>query len=65
MDFHHLLPLLLCFAEEVSSRNITQLIQTKPSTKGTQFSFHVLYADDIFVFSRGDKKNPDKFDEYS
>lgn len=55
-------PLLFCLAEEMLSRGITSLVENNnlipmasPRNFGTPT--HILYADDIFVFCRGAKKN--------
>jgi len=55
-------PLLFCIAKEVLNRGIANLILTKHilpmvSPKGFCFPSHVLYADDIFVFCRANKRS--------
>ncbi|KAK9949954.1 hypothetical protein M0R45_005462 [Rubus argutus] len=66
-------PLLFCLAEEVLSRGISLLVssgqlQRISSPRGTLAPSHVLFADDIIVFCRGEKPNWRKimkfFDEY-
>ncbi|XP_058770393.1 uncharacterized protein LOC131644024 [Vicia villosa] len=53
-------PLLFCLAEDVLSRGLSKLVENKKvrQIKATRDSFvpsHVLYADDIMVFCKGDK----------
>ena len=55
-------PLLFCLAEEVLSRGISKLVNDKKilnmaSPKGYLTPSHILYADDIFIFCRGDIKS--------
>jgi len=54
----HLSPLLFCLVEEVLSRGISKLVNDKnvlhmASPQGYLTLFHILYADDIFIFCRG------------
>lgn len=55
-------PLLFCLAEEVLSRGLSELLmggRLKPisSPRGTVAPSHVLFADDVIVFCRGDQQN--------
>ncbi|KAK9931811.1 hypothetical protein M0R45_019074 [Rubus argutus] len=55
-------PLLFCLAEEVLSRGLSMLassgqLRLITSPRGTTAPSHVLFADDIIVFCRGDKRN--------
>lgn len=57
-------PLLFCLAEDVLSRGISHLVQagllkTCLGPKSFSTPSHVLYADDVLVFCKGDKKNLD------
>ena len=57
-----LFPLLFCLAEEVLSRGIFKLVNDKKilhmaSPQGYLTPFHILYADDIFVFCRAENKS--------
>ncbi|KAL6146659.1 hypothetical protein ACLB2K_057337 [Fragaria x ananassa] len=55
-------PLLFCLAEEVLSRGILRLVdlghvQTISSPRAVKVPSHVLFADDIMVFCKGDKRS--------
>lgn len=55
-------PLLFCIAEDVLSRAITHLVQLgkfipMSSPRGYVVPTHVMYADDLFIFCKGSKKN--------
>ncbi|PRQ58253.1 putative RNA-directed DNA polymerase [Rosa chinensis] len=55
-------PLLFCLAEEVLSRGILRLVdmghvQAISSPNAMKVPSHVLYADDIMVFCKGDKRS--------
>lgn len=57
-----LFPLLFCFAEDVLSRAISNLVDKgilppMASPRGLQTLTHVSYVDDIMIFCRGTKKN--------
>ncbi|XP_019460146.1 PREDICTED: uncharacterized protein LOC109359906 [Lupinus angustifolius] len=54
-------PLLFCIAEDVLSRGLSKLlvdgqISTIEGPKGIKTPSHVLYADDIFIFCKGKKR---------
>nr|XP_011470584.1 PREDICTED: uncharacterized protein LOC105353269 [Fragaria vesca subsp. vesca] len=66
-------PLLFCLAEEVLSRGISLLVssgqlQRISSPRNTLAPSHVLFADDVIVFFRGNRRNLSRimrfFDEY-
>ncbi|KAL6197994.1 hypothetical protein ACLB2K_027786 [Fragaria x ananassa] len=66
-------PLLFCLAEEVLSRGISLLVssgqlQRISSPRNTLAPSHVLFADDVIVFCRGNRRNLSRimrfFDEY-
>ncbi|KAL6127132.1 hypothetical protein ACLB2K_075175 [Fragaria x ananassa] len=66
-------PLLFCLAEEVLSRGISLLVssgqlQRISSPRNTLATSHVLFADDVIVFCRGNRRNLSQimrfFDEY-
>ncbi|XP_058776647.1 uncharacterized protein LOC131650967 [Vicia villosa] len=53
-------PLLFCLAEDVLSRGISKLVEKKKvklikATRDSYVPSHVLFADDIMVFCKGDK----------
>ncbi|XP_062014240.1 uncharacterized protein LOC133730715 [Rosa rugosa] len=55
-------PLLFCLAEEVLSRGILRLVdmghvQAISSPRAVKVHSHVLFADDIMVFCKGDKRS--------
>ena len=55
-------PLLFCLAEEVLSRGILRLVdmghvQAISSPRAVKVPSHVLFADDIMVFCKGDKRS--------
>lgn len=55
-------PLLFCLAEDVLSRGISLLIQTRKllpmvGPRGIPIPSHILYADDIMIFCKGTRRN--------
>jgi hypothetical protein len=55
-------PILFCLAEEALSRGITNLISTGKlsaisSPRGTTAPSHVLFADDVIIFCRGNRRS--------
>lgn len=55
-------PLLFCLAEEALSRGISGLVASGQlhlisSPRGISAPSHVLFADDVIIFCRGDKRN--------
>ncbi|XP_026435147.1 uncharacterized protein LOC113332862 [Papaver somniferum] len=56
-----LLPILFILMEEVLSRNLTKLVETNQMqpmvTRNGISPTHLLFADDVFIFSNGSKKS--------